>query len=301
MDGTDAARERRRRHHPSHAPAGHGVGLRQRADRDRSVLEPGDRSRRHMDRAVVQDVFVDLVGEHDACPTSGRAPRSRRVVPGEDLTCRVVRRVDHDPACALVERGRELCSRRTSSPARAASPSQIHTDGDAARTGAATVSNKRTRGIVVDAPNNPTGKVFSRDELSDLGPFRKWGRGICAGRCSNDRTTARSTCRSRAGRSDRTVARCRRPRRHRWWRRRASRGRPGPSTTSLTVAAPARLRRPARAALGLAEDYRRTNEYGSGRSDRDAPRDRVRRGASGRRGTVIAWPRQRASSTRAHG
>ena len=128
MDGTDAPGQRLRRYNPSHAPAGHRVGLRQGADRHGSILESRHRPGRHVDRAVVQDVLVDLVGEHDDAPRLTEARDHRQLLVGEHLPGRVVRRVDHDPSRALVERGRELLL--VERPVRSM---QRHRPGDGAR------------------------------------------------------------------------------------------------------------------------------------------------------------------------
>ena len=100
----------RRRDRPPDPPAGDGVGLRQRVDGDRAVLEARDRRRRHVAAgAEVVDVLVDLVGEARARRAAGTARRSsssssRR----EHLAGRVVRRVDDDRAGAVGERGAQL-------------------------------------------------------------------------------------------------------------------------------------------------------------------------------------------------
>ena len=108
MHRTDPAAERLGRHDPADPPPGHGVGLRQRADRDGPVLEPGHRARRHVAEPVVRDVLVDLVGEHDRVPALAQLGDHLELVAREHLAGRVVRRVDHDAARARVERGREL-------------------------------------------------------------------------------------------------------------------------------------------------------------------------------------------------
>ncbi len=93
---------------PPDPPPGHGVRLRQRADRDGPVLEAGDRAGRNVAEPVVRDVLVDLVGEHDRVPALAQFGDHLELVAREHLAGRVVRRVDHDAARALVERGREL-------------------------------------------------------------------------------------------------------------------------------------------------------------------------------------------------
>jgi hypothetical protein len=60
----DAAGDVRRRDRPPDPPAGDGVGLAQRVDGDRAVLEPRHGRRRHVPAvAEVVDVLVDLVGD----------------------------------------------------------------------------------------------------------------------------------------------------------------------------------------------------------------------------------------------
>ena len=72
---------------PADAPAGDRVGLRERADRDGPVLEPGHGAGRDVAEPVVRDVLVDLVGEHDHVPPLAQL-RDRRRAPRARTPCR---------------------------------------------------------------------------------------------------------------------------------------------------------------------------------------------------------------------
>ena len=58
--------------------------------------------------AVVNDVLVDLVGDREHVPLLAELRDELQLCPGEDLACRVVRRVDDDGARPIVERRGQL-------------------------------------------------------------------------------------------------------------------------------------------------------------------------------------------------
>ena len=107
MHLADAARDVGGRDGPPDAPAGDGVRLRQGVDRHRAVLEPRHGRRRHV-LGVVDDVLVDLVGEHERVVRLAQLADERELLASEDLARGVVRRVDDDRPRAVGERRTQL-------------------------------------------------------------------------------------------------------------------------------------------------------------------------------------------------
>jgi hypothetical protein len=124
----DAGGERRRRHRPADAPAGHAEGLRHAVDRHRAIGHPLDRHQRHVAGAVVDDVLVDLVGDRDDVPRAAEGGDRLELVAAEDLAGGVVRRVDDDRPGLRRERRGELVGIE-----RPAGRAQRHVPGRGAR------------------------------------------------------------------------------------------------------------------------------------------------------------------------
>ena len=67
--------------------------------------------------AVVQNVFVDLVGDRDDVPLVAEVGDRLKLFAGKDLAGRIVRRVDDDRLGVRVEGGGQLIGIEVSSPA----------------------------------------------------------------------------------------------------------------------------------------------------------------------------------------
>jgi hypothetical protein len=92
VDAPDPDRQIGRREHPADAPAGDGVGLRHRVDRDRPLAHPGQRRQRDV-LSLEDEVLVDVVGEGDQVVLQAELRDEGQLLAREHLAGRVVRAV----------------------------------------------------------------------------------------------------------------------------------------------------------------------------------------------------------------
>ena len=108
VDLADGVRQGRGCDRPAHPPPGHAVGLAHPVDGDGARGHFRQRGERDVDRAVVQDVLVDLVGHRDRIVPPAQLGDRLQLHAREDLARGVVGSVDDDGPRALREGALQL-------------------------------------------------------------------------------------------------------------------------------------------------------------------------------------------------
>ena len=108
MDFTNLVHQYRRCNTVTHAPAGDVIGFSERRNNHATLRQLRVRSHTVVRLTVKHHVFVHFVRQNNDVSIAGQRRQLLQIVGGEDLTARVVRRIDDNHARARGDRGANL-------------------------------------------------------------------------------------------------------------------------------------------------------------------------------------------------